>query len=273
MSDVSSSRLFQSTIEYYARCRPSYGEDIITRMIEACTSLPHIAYDLGCGTGGIALPLSKWVEKVYAIDPEPAMLDKARHRASERNLKNIVFLKCRAEDLPAELAAPQLVTMGQSFHWMDQRKVLQILADKMDVDGTIAIITRDPLGCGGMESKASAKPQWMITLRQILEEWCGQPSWKAPPGWEPFETTIKESGLWSFEKIIYPEIYKRTADEVIGLCLSFSWCSPEKLGDRQATFESNMRSRLLSVQPDNCFVQETGWDLLILRRKTLTALG
>ncbi|MDR3424917.1 MAG: class I SAM-dependent methyltransferase [Alphaproteobacteria bacterium] len=259
-------RPFLSAAEYYVQYRPSYSCDLIARVIDLCQTSPSIAFDLGCGTGGIALPLSQRVKTVYAIDPEPAMLSEARKKAAEANVNNIVFIEGKAEEMPADLPAPQLVTMGQCFHWMDRQKVLQILAERLDPCGVIVLATQNTLGLIFDEEQGKAKPEWIKVLHSLLREWCGQTRWKAPDDWVSHEEIARISG-WETEKLCHSETYHRTADDLVGLCLSFSWCSPEKLGDKKSAFESALRAALLAVQPDNHFFEETDRELLVLRRK------
>lgn len=260
-----SPRPFSSAASYYARYRPGYSRDLVALLAKLCSSPLQVAYDLGCGAGGIALPLAGEAERVFAVDPEPAMLAEARRRADADNISNVTFLQSKAEDLPSDLPAPQLVTMGQCFHWMDGPRVLDLLAERLDQGGAVALLTGNPLGLVSLDPAAPAPPSWMTVLETVLQDWCGQGRWKDLDRWVHPAALAREKG-WAVEDRLYPELYTRTVDEVIGLCLSFSWCSPEKLGDRQAAFEADAKARLLKAQPDGVFVEKTHRQILVLRR-------
>src|SRR4051812_45374823 len=80
--------------------------------------------DLGCGPGTIAIPLSRMVGHVLAVDPIRAMLDEGQARGVEAGCANVDWLCARAEDVSEALGVFNVVTMGQSFHWMDRDVVL-----------------------------------------------------------------------------------------------------------------------------------------------------
>lgn len=52
-----------------------------------------IVWEIGTGTGECALALAAVVERVYATDISPAMLEYARHKAKERGIDNVTFEK------------------------------------------------------------------------------------------------------------------------------------------------------------------------------------
>ncbi len=262
-------RLFQSAADYYARYRPPYGAALIQKLVALAPQPLTTAYDLGCGTGGLALPLSRYVPKVYAIDPEPAMIDKARAQATAANIQNITFWQGPAEALPAALPPPQLVTMGQCFHWMDRAFVLDLLAARMADQSVVVILTGNPLGLVEEDENLSAPPAWHGALCETLVQYTGTSKFQEPPRWLSHEKVAAAAKGWSVTAAYHRETYQRTADEIIGLCLSLSWCSPEKLGTRKEAFETELRARLLTAQPDNVFREQSGRRLLILRRHLL----
>lgn len=266
MQNTAGGNPFRSTASYYAQYRPAYGEDLIAYIVSLCKTSPEIAYDLGCGTGEVAIPLSRMVKKVYAIDREPAMLMEARRKASQKGITNITFIESSAESISLELPHPQLVTLGQCFHWMDREKVLQSLYSRMSSGGVVAVISGDPLGTVFRDVSAPSCPNWIRVLSTLFEKWCKTPQQAPKQNYPSHKNLAISLKMWSIEERSYPEKYVRTVDEVIGLCLSFSWCSPEKLGDRLKLFEEDIRNKLMAAQPDGHFVEETTRDILILRR-------
>jgi ubiquinone/menaquinone biosynthesis C-methylase UbiE len=59
--------------------------------------------DLGCGTGQVAASLAPFVERVYAVDESPEMLEAARKRLSET--PNVEVRRGELESLPLEAAS------------------------------------------------------------------------------------------------------------------------------------------------------------------------
>jgi len=63
----------------------------------------HVA-DLGCGAGNVTELMSRWVEKVIAVDRSPEMLKAAKKRLKEAGIgsSNVDFLEGDLADLPME---------------------------------------------------------------------------------------------------------------------------------------------------------------------------
>jgi putative AdoMet-dependent methyltransferase len=51
----------------------------------------HTVIDMGAGTGAFALHAAPRCKRVYAVDVSPIMLDRARRKAQQAGLANIVF--------------------------------------------------------------------------------------------------------------------------------------------------------------------------------------
>jgi hypothetical protein len=57
-----------------------------------------------------------------------------------------------------------------------------------------------------------------------------------------------------------------SADDVVGLAFSMSTSSPQKLGDKQDQFESELRAMLAEQSPDDRFVELAEMTAVIARR-------
>ena len=58
---------------------------------------------MGTGTGQIAIPISKYVKEVTAIDPEKEMLKEAAKQAKKEEIVNIKWILSKAEDITEKL--------------------------------------------------------------------------------------------------------------------------------------------------------------------------
>ena len=118
ISTISPVSRFSNRAENYAKYRPGYPEELFD-FIEKELQLHHFATiaDIGSGTGLFAEPLLNRGYKVVCIEPNEAM----RKTGEERLKKYPLFQSIRstAEDtgLPAESA--DLITVAQTFHWLD----------------------------------------------------------------------------------------------------------------------------------------------------------
>jgi hypothetical protein len=57
-----------------------------------------------------------------------------------------------------------------------------------------------------------------------------------------------------------------TADEIVGLAYSLSVMAPQKLGDRAAAFEADLRRELAALSPEGRFSEIAELRALIARR-------
>ncbi|MET0190794.1 MAG: class I SAM-dependent methyltransferase, partial [Pseudonocardia sediminis] len=83
--------------------------------------------DIGCGPGSLTLQLAPLFADVVGVDPDPDMLAEAARQASGAGIGHVSWRRLRAEELPADVAAPTVVTFAQSFHWMDRPRVAGIV--------------------------------------------------------------------------------------------------------------------------------------------------
>lgn len=161
--------LFKGTAWYYARYRPSYPEAFFSLVKDKfCLTTSDRVLDLGCGTGQIAIPLSRYVREVIAIDPDPEMLNEGKRLAENSRISNIRWLKGRAEDLANcnDLGRLKLATLGCSFHWMNRRKVLASLYDMLEDSGGIVIV-----GAGSIWTRAN---EWQLLVKKVIQKWLGE---------------------------------------------------------------------------------------------------
>jgi ubiquinone/menaquinone biosynthesis C-methylase UbiE len=136
-------RPYKGAARYYSRFRPPYPPALVTQLrdkfgLDGTGRL----LDLGCGPGSVAIPLAHLFGQVVAADREPDMLAEGRARATEAGASNIEWLHTSSEELTPRLGVFRLVTMGESFHWMDRERTLDALYELVSEGGGIAIVGR-----------------------------------------------------------------------------------------------------------------------------------
>lgn len=65
------------------------------------------------------------------------MLIEAARSAQATQARNVTWRRMRAEELPADLPPPRVVTFAQSFHWMDRRRVAAAVRDLLIPGGAV----------------------------------------------------------------------------------------------------------------------------------------
>jgi SAM-dependent methyltransferase len=76
-----------------------------------------VAIDLCCGDGLFTVPLANIAKRVYAIDIDPVMLDRARARVAETRTDNCEFVV--ADAMAVDAVVPELVDyvfLANTFH-------------------------------------------------------------------------------------------------------------------------------------------------------------
>jgi len=119
------------------RYRPPYPEETFDILEELIVDRPRVVLDAGCGTGNVARPLARRVERVDAVDLSRPMIEVGRS-LPDGHAPNLRWIVGRAED--AELYGPYaLITAGSSLHWMDWAVVMPRFAELLSEHGVLAI--------------------------------------------------------------------------------------------------------------------------------------
>jgi ubiquinone/menaquinone biosynthesis C-methylase UbiE len=159
---------------FYHACRPGYRAEVVDALaaIFGLTS-DDTVLDLGCGTGQLTLPLAKRVRTVIGMDPEPAMLRRARQAGREAGAANITWVLGADDDVAGlrGLLGGRLlgaVTVAQALHWMARDSLLPEVAALVRPGGGLAVVTNGtPLW--------QQDTAWSRALRRFLEGWLGEP--------------------------------------------------------------------------------------------------
>jgi len=105
----------------------------------------NVLLDVGCGTGQLVKPFSSIFKRVFGIDVSETQLEKAREINQE--LTNVSFHYQNSHELEdfwkTEMNKEpiDLVTFGQSLHWLDHDIVFNHYKSLMAEDGSITIFS------------------------------------------------------------------------------------------------------------------------------------
>ena len=122
------------------RNRPPYPAEVFDILDGLMADGPRVVLDAGCGSGDLAIPLARIVERIDAVDPSQAMIDVARSRA-EADVLPIRFINSSMEE--ATLSPPYvLATAAESLHWMDWDVVLPRFRQVLVQEGVLAVVGR-----------------------------------------------------------------------------------------------------------------------------------
>ncbi|MGH3871667.1 MAG: class I SAM-dependent methyltransferase [Pseudonocardiaceae bacterium] len=269
MATTHDRHLFAGTAAYYARYRPPYPVELLDRLAVEFGLGPGTAVlDLGCGTGQLALPVSRTGCTVWAVDPDPDMIGEGVRTQAGGEYGNMRWVLGRGEDLrSADLPQIRLCTMGASFHWMDRDLVLETLDRMIEPDGGVALVS----GSASIWSKTGAlEGAWLDITREVIEQFLG-PKRRAGHGTyihptRSHDQVLLDSAFSMLEKRRFTSLRLLSVDDVVGQQLSTSYASPAQLGDRLLEFCSELSRRLLELEPGDGFETVEHTDLIVARR-------
>jgi SAM-dependent methyltransferase len=256
--------LFLGAAEYYERCRIPYPADVFSWIVdEYRLDGRGRLLDGGCGTGQVALPLSRWFEEVVAIDPDEQMLQVAGRTALERGITNVRFVRIRAEEVPIEIAPLRLVTFGASFHWMDRVLVARRFYELIEPGGGLVVLAPSSIWRG--------HELWKKVVIRTINDWLGD---ERRAGSGTFNSgPLHEECLAQtpFSEVKIVTIHKAhvwNADSLVGYLYSTSFASKAVLGDAQKRFEGDLRNRLARVSPENEFPDTMEFTIISASKRT-----
>ncbi|HKO44903.1 MAG TPA: class I SAM-dependent methyltransferase [Pyrinomonadaceae bacterium] len=258
---------FAGAATYYSQFRPGIPKEVSELLIgEANRDVPATSLlDLGTGTGQVVEVLHQDFKDIIAVDPDPEML-----RLAERNLRQKVsdktqfrFYSCRAEEFspPAGWVA-SLVTICRAFHWMDQVKVLERLAEFVPWSGVVAVF--------GDRSFWEANSPWKQSVRELIQDFLGEQR-RAGKGIfshhdRPYSEILKESPFSKVNEYTVP--IKRTwnAESILGYLYSTSFAARSLFGERVEEFEHALKERLAGLSRDDKFDEDNEFIIRIGRK-------
>ena len=121
---------FGSVADDYDRYRPRYPQALIARLV---TAPGPTVLDVGAGTGILSAQLASAGADVLAVEPDEQM--------AARCLAKGIPVECSTfEDWESRDRTFDLVTFGQSFHWVDPDVALPKLASLVTAGGRLALM-------------------------------------------------------------------------------------------------------------------------------------
>lgn len=252
--------LFRGTAAYYRVGRypyaPGLADALATRLgLDGSGRL----LDLGCGPGTVALAFAHLFEAVVGLDPDADMLDEAARAAAETAVTNASWVQLRAEALPDALGTFRVVSLAQSFHWMDRPRVAAAARTMLEPGGAVVLVDR--VGSRPEDKKPYDVPPAVHeeAIEELRVRWLG-PDRRAGRGFRNTspsgeDEVFQAAGFAPEDIVIVPDgrVIHPTIDEVVARVFSSSWTAPHLFGARQPEFERELRALLLDTSPDGVF--------------------
>jgi SAM-dependent methyltransferase len=261
--------LFAGTASYYRRYRSHYPPETFAYLRDRFSLGPGVRIlDLGCGTGRLTIPLAQLGCDVTGMDPDPAMLAEARLEASSLipQTSSLHWVQGSSFNLAPALGAFHLVTMGQSFHWMDRDATVAALEPLIDRGGGIALVA--PFDRSGPPTDELGHAE--DAIREVVAQFLG-PRRRAGSGTydhpiDHHERVLGRSAFSHVETWRHPWNRTWTIDELTGHTFSLSWAAPPLFGDRLSEFEAAVHAHLTAMFPSGAIREESEVEVVTATR-------
>lgn len=251
---------FKSAAKYYNRYRPQYPKQLFQLLSEECElDGSGRLLDVGCGTGFLTIPLSKYFDEAIGLDLSQEMLNEAKLAAEQKNCTNIKWIQGNAEHLGSNLGEFKMITAGRSLHWMDTTTILPQIYERLLPGGYVALV-------GEQNGFWLGQEDWCKAVAKLIVEFTGN----------DFSANKKPLVLWqdmlaNFPyQYIKPQIIHLTRtwniDNIIGFLLSTSFCSTDVLGSRYEEFKQRLNDSLLKINAKNEFVEKNTLSVVIAKK-------
>lgn len=125
---------FSAVAGDYARCRPSYPDELFAYLSSVCRR-HELAWDCGAGSGQATVPLTRRFRQVIASDQSTEMLSRAPR------LSSIHLCITTAEQAAIRGETVDLVTVAQALHWFDIQAFYREVNRVLNRGGVLAVWT------------------------------------------------------------------------------------------------------------------------------------
>jgi SAM-dependent methyltransferase len=266
--------VFQGTAAYYRQGRKPYAPALAFALAEQLDLDGHgRLLDVGCGPGTVGLFFAHLFESVVGLDPDPEMVAEAKLAASEGLVATATLVQMRAEELPGSLGTFQVISFGQSFHWMDRPRVAAAVRQMLDPVGAVVQVDlwhTNPPGQEPPRGPHPAVPE--AAIDELRRRWLG-PDRRAGRGFrntspDEEDEVFQAAGFAPEEIVVVPDdrMLDRSVNDVIAGVLSTSSTAPHLFAERLGDFVHELRALLLDVSPEGRFSVPLSDNRLRIRR-------
>lgn len=276
----------ETNAQIYARHRPRYPEALIEDLrLRTVGDHGGLLIDWGCGTGELTLPLSRYFDRVQAVDVAEERISIAEESARRAGVENVEWQVGKAEELELAPESCDLVTSASAFHWMDREQLSKRAFVGLKPGGAVAITG------GAGDDIWSGRKEWHRIAIDCLSKYLDQPSQEAnhvrqtkgqqaggasgqASNRQPSQPTKKwhadflEAAGFEVETLQHPTEFVWPVDEVAGYMYSITGGLPWDLGDQREAFERDFSEALARLDPSGVMRDTINFFLLIATKPT-----
>jgi SAM-dependent methyltransferase len=208
--------IFNALAENYDAYRPHYPSEALLFLVTlAELNRSSTVADLGSGTGRLALALAPYVRLVYALDPAREMLRKLEENAQSEGITGIQTIEAQGESTGLMTDSIDLVTLAQSFHWMNKEKAVKEISRILKPHQPLVLLWNHSL--------ATAE-EYYTQINDCIQRFNPKYEGGADIISADFPEAITNSGLFQTPELYtFPFSIEYTAETYLGFLLSKSY--------------------------------------------------
>lgn len=208
--------IFNALAENYDAYRPHYPPEALLFLVTlAELDRSSTVADIGTGTGRLAIMMAPYVRLVYALDPARQMLRKLEENALAEGLTGIRTIEAGGEDTGLATDSIDLVTLAQSFHWMNKEKAVVEISRILKPHQPLVLLWNQTVDW---------KQEYYKQLNDCIKEYNPKYHGGADIVSADFPESITNSNLfYSPERYTFPFSMEYTSETYIGYLLSKSY--------------------------------------------------
>jgi SAM-dependent methyltransferase len=242
---------FATTAEFYEQYRPPYPAEFFrTAATKLKLDKQHALIDLGTGPAPLALGFVPYVGRIVGVDPEPAMVAAARAAVARAGV-DVTVIEGKAEDLPADIGAFDVVTIGRALHWMDHSALRPVFARLVAPGGAIVI-------CASFSARDGSNP-WLEDYDTARRRWSDEElmvgSRKGEHAHRNPNDVLDPLGFGVVDTIMVKATHRVSATDLARRVLTHSSSSPAALGDKADAMLADIEARLLPFARDGILTE------------------
>lgn len=212
--------------------RPPYPDEAVETLAGLLPEdAPQALLDIGAGTGDLARPLARHIERVDAVEPSPAMV-KVGRRENGGKAPNLRWIEASIESAPLE-GPYGLAIAGESLQWANWDLAFPAVAGALAPGGLLAIVQR-----------RTARLPWTDALGLLIARYSTNREY------EPYDLEQELVSRGHLEVVgrarTAEVLFVQSRDEYVDALHSRNGFSRSRMGVSAKVFDAKFRDLLLS---------------------------
>jgi SAM-dependent methyltransferase len=255
--------LYSGSARFYPLGRVGYPDQLVDGLVDALgLDGAGRLLDVGCGPGSLTLLLAPHVAEAIGIDADAEMLMEAARQADMKGVRNVIWRRLHAEQLPSDIPPILVATFAQSFHWLDRQRVAATVRGLLVPGG--ALVHVHATTHEGIDTDA-----WLphprpprAEIARLVQRYLGAQR-RAGQGVLASGTPEGENAIYRAAGFSGPDrlevpgrVVERSVEEIVASVYSLSGSAPHLFGDRLERFDAELRHLLDRASSDGRFSEQ-----------------